>query len=165
MKKILFGLFAVLALTFTSCKDEAGLPGPGDPVDVASEAVGVYTGTWTRTLASDPDNPVIADGSLTITQVPDENGLNQYYVVNVAAECAAIDLTAQSNANINPRYVFFNVAKSEFGNEFSGKITDKRTATMTFNLTITEGRKQYVYRYDFNGTKNGAPAVNPGPAL
>lgn len=160
MKKILFGLFALLAMTLVSCDNKAGLPGPGDPVNVAAAAAGTYNGTWTRTLASNPDNPQVEDGTLVITQVGDE-----FYVVNVVAKCAGIGLDGQANANINPRYVFFNAVKSDFGNEFNGKIVDGNTATMSFSLTVTEGRKQNVYSYEFNGTKSGAAAPEVGPAL
>lgn len=158
MKKILFGLIATLAMTFTSCKDEAGLPGGGDPVNVAAEVKGVYEGTWTKTLDG-TDTVEEGEGTLTLSQP----NADEYYVINVEANCATLPVsydatgkamnTAAANANINPRYVFFNVVKTDFGNEFNGTIVDKKTISMTYSISVKDGRKQYVYVYKFTGVK------------
>jgi len=157
MKKIIFGLFAILALTFTSCKDEAGLPEPGAPVDVAGECSGTYVGTWSYYATSAPDDVFSYDGSLTLAKRGDEN-----YVVSVVANCSHLEATPLdannpwplvAAANINPAYVFFNAVKTPFGNDFSGKITDKKDVTMSFTQSFKIGRKQYVYSFSFVGTK------------
>lgn len=147
MKKILFGLFAILAMTLTSCKDEAGLPGAGDPVNVAGEVAGVYTGTWSRTLNTEPDKPSTAEGTITLTQVDDE-----FYVVTVDSKCADLNVDLSAPANINPRKVFFNSTTTAYGNSFSGKVVDN-AVSLDFTLTVKEGRKQYIYNYSFSGSK------------
>lgn len=148
MKKIVFGLLAVLALTFVSCKDEAGNPDPGAPVNVAGAVEGTYTGTWTRTDAANTENVVTGTGTLAFVQLNDEN-----YVVTVTAKCSELAVDFTANANINPAYVFFNALPTDFGNSFSGRVTDKKDASISFSKTVKEGRKQYTYRYEFSGSK------------
>ncbi len=167
MKKILFSLFAIMALAFTSCDNKAGLPGPGDPVNIAGKVQGVYEGTWTR---SDGTDELVADGEINLVQVDD-----QFYIVNVVSKVAdptfyafkntrvndkgkdedyidykAMDLSAK--ANINPRYVFFNVVASDYGNEFSGKVVGDNIS-MSFNSEVKLGRKSYIFSYTFSGTR------------
>ncbi len=148
MKKIFFGLLAMFAMTFVSCKDEAGNPDPGTPVNVAGAVEGTYTGTWTRTDAANADNVVSGTGTLTFTQYNDEN-----YVVTVNAKCTDLGVDFTANANINPAFVFFNALPTDFGNSFSGRVTEEKDASISFAKTIKEGRKQYTYYYDFSGTK------------
>lgn len=164
MKKILFSLLAVMALTFTSCKDEAGLPGPGDPVNIAGECQGLYEGEWSYVSESTPDDVKTYPGSLTLTQRTTE-GVAENYVVVLDAACAEFTanpldasnpwpLTAP--ANITPAYKFFNALKTPFGNEFNGEVkkTDGQyDVYMTFKQTIKEGRKQFIYTFTFNGTR------------
>lgn len=148
MKKILFSLFAIFALSLTSCKDEAGNPDPGAPVNVAGAVEGTYTGTWTRTDAANAENVVTGTGTLTFVQYNDEN-----YVVTVNAQCSALEIDLTANANINPAYVFFNALPTDFGNSFSGRVTEEKDASISFAKTIRDGRKQYTYYYEFSGTK------------
>lgn len=149
MKKILMLMFAFFAMTLTSCRDEAGNPDPGKPVNIAGEVQGTYVGTWTRTNTSDASvAPQSMEGTLSFTQRGDEN-----YVVIVKAECPGLSIDLSAPANINPAYVFFNAISTEFGNYFSGKIYDKKEAQLSFSLTVKEGRKQIIYEYAFTGFK------------
>lgn len=127
---------AVLAMTVTSCRDDAGVLEPGNPVDIASKVAGTYNGTWTR-VQDGTDKVESFDGSLTFTTVNIDDK-HQYYIVNVKALCEGLKLDAQANANINPVGIFFNSVSTEFGNQFSGKIVDEKDATMEFKLTIKE---------------------------
>lgn len=49
MKNIFKGLLfaAVLGMAFTSCKDEAEIPGRGTPINPEKEIAATYEGTWT----------------------------------------------------------------------------------------------------------------------
>lgn len=149
MKKILFGILAVIAFSLTSCKDEAGNADPGTPVNVAGAVEGTYTGTWTRVESSKPDDIQTGTGTLTFTQLNGEN-----YAVTVVAVCADLDVNYTANANINPAYVFFNSLPTDFGSSFAGRIIDKKDASLKFTKVVKEGRKQYLYDYTFNGTRN-----------
>lgn len=149
MKKILMFMFAIMAMTISSCRDEAGNPDPGAPVNIAGEVQGTYVGTWTRTNTSDETvAPQSMEGTLMFTQRNDE-----YYVVIVKAECPGLSIDLSAPANINPAYVFFNALPTDFGNSFSGKIYDSKEAQLNFKLTVKEGRKQIVYDYAFSGLK------------
>lgn len=157
MKKILFALLAVISLAFSSCNEDPGVLEPGEPVCIAAEVAGTYEGTWSRVLVDSDDEPLQYPGTLTFSQAEAENKDGtvtlQDYIVNVEAVCPDLSLNGTEVANITPTGVFFNVVKTAtFGNEFSGKIANG-VATISFNLTIKENRKQRIYSYTFSGDK------------
>lgn len=157
MKKILFTLLAAVSIILTACNEDPGVLEAGSPVCIAAQVAGTYEGTWTRTLVDSNNEPSQYPGTLTFTQAEAENKDGsvtlQDYIVNVEASCPDLSLSGTEVANISPSGVFFNVVKTAtFGNEFSGKIKND-VATISFSLTIKEGRKQNIYNYTFSGDK------------
>lgn len=150
MKKLLSGIFFLMALGlgFTACSDDdddATYNGAPE-----KETAGTYAGTWTRVDLSD-ESATTASGTLTFeaTETP--------YVTKVTAVCADLDVDNQDVANITyagDKYLYDNQrTPNVFGAPFSGKITLDRVAGITYQITITEGRKKNTYRYSFEGTK------------
>lgn len=141
MKKILFGLFAIMALAFTSCKDEVELVDPGTPQNPEKDCAGVYTGTWTQTV---DDVATTATGSVTITPT------DSAYVCKVTISCPDFELAETAIANITPAHTFFNTMTTDIAASFYGSVnTSDETATINFLRTVKEGRKTTTYYYSF----------------
>lgn len=151
MKKYIYSLFAVLALslTFVACSDDddEGYTSDGHP-EIA--AAGVYSGTWTRIYSGDT---LTAEGTMTVTAT------DSAYCADIAYYCGDFSLDVASVANItyagsSTKFYYGNAASDAngLGANFAGKITEG-TATAMFTITQKVGRKEYVYAYTFEGTK------------
>lgn len=150
MKKLLSGIFFLmsLGLCLTACSDDEEDNNAYSTTCPEIETAGTYTGTWTR--EEDGGGTTTATGTLTF-----EAG--ESYVTTVTAKCDDINVDYQSVANIvfaGNRYAYSNMrANNGFGAVFSGEITTDNVASISFTLTVKEGRKSYVYYYSFEGTK------------
>ena len=151
MKKLVYSLFAVLALglTFVACDDDdddASFSSDGHP-EVAAE--GVYSGTWTRILDEDT---AYAEGTMTVTAT------DSSYCADFAYYCEEFDLDVASVANItyagsSTRFMYSNSTEGNgLGVSFGGIIEDGE-ATAMFTITQKVGRQQYKYAYSFEGSK------------
>lgn len=154
MKKILFALFAVMALVLTSCKDKVEPVDPGTPTNPEKTLAGTYTGTWTRTL-----DGVTETGQGTIVIAPTD----ERYICTVTISCPSLDdsarpainITGTDVANITPARTVFNAFgdAEKIAGVFSGKISEANELTMQFTRSIKEGRKTFTYSYTFEGVK------------
>ena len=154
MRKFIYSLFAVLALscTFVSCSDDDGdAPAPaGNPAEAAA---GTYTGTWTIVVDGDtataPGTVTLAPGDTTfvakLTLASDE------YKIKVGSSNSTRKLKAEEVTNIafagNSKSFSLSNAAGKIGN-FAGKITD---GAVKFYYSSTEkvGRKAYNFNYRF----------------
>lgn len=149
MKNIIKTLILFLVCAgISSCDNSVGYPDPGPAGNPEKDIEGVYTGTWTRTLDG---NSVEGQGSITFT--PGENA----YTTNVAVSCPefGIELNGVANVvNYSEGYKFYNQdAKGNgFGVVFDGRVVNG-IAYIKFTITQKEGRKQYLYNYNFSGGK------------
>lgn len=148
MKKFIYSLFAVLALslTFVSCSDDDddAVAPAGNPAEAAAAT---YSGTWTQVLDGDT---ATAPGTLVIT--PGDTA----FVANVAVSCSDFKVDASEVANIAfagnaTSFVFNNAAGKTLGN-FAGRVTDGKASIM-FSMEQRKGRKRYTYNYTFDGVR------------
>lgn len=165
MKKIIYSLFAVLALccNFVSCSDDdndAAAP-VGNPAS-AEAAVGTYTGTWTVTL---DDQTFTTPGYITVASSETD------FVASIDVKVDPVDFTINNKVNTQsvegttlanicyagPTGTVFNFTNLSDGNgigtNFSGSIIDGN-ATMMFSLSKKISRKNYTFNYRFVGKKN-----------
>ena len=150
MKKIIYSLFVILALscTFVSCSDDDGdAPAPaGNPAEAAA---GTYTGTWCRVLNNDT---VRGEGALTIAPT------DSMYCADFTFEAPTLDLKASSVANIafagadGKSFSFNNTLGADGLGDFYGQITNG-VATVKFSKEVRVGRKRNIYNFSFEGTK------------
>lgn len=150
--KYIKGLFLsiIVCLSFSSCKEEVGLPDNGTPNNPEVASAGTYVGTWTRT--STTGEVLTADGSITLTA-------DDRYVTTVTISCPDIEAidNLSSRANISQNalgYGFLNrLTENGLATPFTGLITSDFVGTMNFRKTVRDGRKSVTYTFDFNGEK------------
>lgn len=145
-------MFALLAVTVTSCREDADLADPGKAGNPEKEVVGTYTGTWTVSW-TDANVDYVEEYPGTVTISAGENAYT--VVVNAVCPDRTTDLTGSANVvKQSPDYKYFNdIAGNPFGTAFSGIVTPQGSATCEFKITQRSGRKSYVFTYKFNGTK------------
>lgn len=158
MKKLLYSLFAVLALscTFVSCSDDNDdAPAPaGNPAEAAAAT---YSGTWTVVLDTDTvttpgtvvlsagDTAFVANVAVDVEPVKMKVGSSMSTISLKASEVTNIAFAGNANS-----FAFVNVGAT-LGN-FSGRITDGN-ANMIFSTQQRVGRKRYTFNYTFEGIK------------
>ncbi len=162
MKKFLYFLFAVLALssTFVACSDDDD-DDPAITGNPATAAAGTYEGTWT--IAGDVDT-VTTNGSIVVaatdsaycadfTFKADEVTMN---ISSTSTSTLSLDATSVANvsyAGSTSEFSFSNSNSSNgLGSAFAGRIDDG-TVTSFFTLTQKVGRATYTFNYSFEGTK------------
>lgn len=152
MKKIIFSLAAMLALScsFISCGD--------DDNDITfsttpeKAAAGTYSGNWT--ITSDTET---VEGTGTITIAPTSTPYNADITIEGSFSTTALNVSATSIANIshaNNGFIFNNNSTNPLGASFTGKIDENGTIGVNFQKEVRVGRKQYKYNYVFWGKKN-----------
>lgn len=145
-------MFALLAVSFSSCRDDADLANPGKPGNPETEVQGTYNGTWTVSWTdANVDYTQDFPGSVTITA-----GEAAYtVVVNAVCPDRETDLTGSANiVKQSSEYKYFNdISGNSFGTTFSGSVTPQGTATCDFKITQRSGRKSIVFTYSFSGSK------------
>ena len=150
MKKILYSMLAVLAVSFgfVSCgdDDEDNIITYSTTAEKASE--GTYSGSWVRVLN---DEVVTYTGTVTLTAT-DSVGYT-----NVTFSCPEASINATSVANIwnaGNGFQFVNqVSSNGLGATFAGRIYDDGKLTTGFTITQKVGRKSYEFVYKFEGNK------------
>lgn len=151
MKNIFKTLFCFLLIVgLASCNEEVGYPDPGPAGNPEKEIAGTYTGTWTKTNAS---NGSVTTGAGTITFTPGDRA----YVTDVKVESAELKIDMQSLANVvnyTEGYMFYNrETKNGFGTVFDGRIV-KGEASIKYSISQKVGLKQTIFNYTFTGVKN-----------
>lgn len=149
MRNIIITFFmAIFCLGISSCSNEVGIPDPGPKGNPEKEIAGTYVGKWTKTL----DNvSTEAPGSITFT--PGERA----YVTDVKVDCPDMDLNFNGLANIvnnSEGYIYYNqeAKQNGFGVTYTGRVI-RGQATIKFIMNVKEGRKQYLYTFEFLGEK------------
>lgn len=152
MKKILFSLLAVLALTACGSKsseEDENIDGPLTSTPEI-EAQGSYIGTFTRILANSATaEPETAEGWLTIT------ASDTAYVAHVRFECQPLGVDAGTVVNISfagKGFVFYNdLASNTLGSPISGRISEDKLTEANFQLKIRQGRSTKTFDINFSG--------------
>ena len=153
MKKFIYSIFAVLALscTLVACGDDKD-----ENISYSTTAEkgseGTYTGTWTRTSDSGVET---FEGSVALAAGASTG------VTNVTFTCAGFSLDAASVANIwhsGHGYQFVNQvsennADNKLGSAFSGAIDADGNLNVAFTVSQRSGRVQVQYKYEFVGKK------------
>ncbi len=150
MKKFIYSIFAVLALSCTlvacgSDDDESA----NFSTSAEQGSAGTYSGTWTRT---GDDGTETFSGSVTLAAA----GSGQ---TNVTFNCPDAELNATSIANVwhaNNGYGFFNQTVSDangLGVSFAGRIDEKGGLSTSFTFSQKVGRKNVEFKYEFIGSK------------
>jgi hypothetical protein len=153
MKKIIYSLAAMLALSFSfvSCGDDDDTI--SFPTTPEKAAAGTYTGSWTVT--SDTET---VEGSGTITLAASSTPYNVDVTIEGSFSTTALNVSTTSIANIahaNNGFVFNNNTDSNpLGAGFTGKIDESGAIGVNFQKEVRVGRKQYKYNYIFVGKKN-----------
>lgn len=153
MKKIIYSLAAMLALSFSfvSCGDDDDTI--SFPTTPEKAAAGTYTGSWTVT--SDTET---VEGSGTITLAASSTPYNVDITIEGSFSTTALNVSTTSIANIahaNNGFVFNNNTDSNpLGAGFTGKIDESGAIGVNFQKEVRVGRKQYKYNYIFVGKKN-----------
>lgn len=153
MKKIIYSLAAMLALSFSfvSCGDDDDTI--SFPTTPEKAAAGTYTGSWTVT--SDTET---VEGSGTITLAASSTPYNVDVTIEGSFSTIALNVSTTSIANIahaNNGFVFNNNTDSNpLGAGFTGKIDESGAIGVNFQKEVRVGRKQYKYNYIFVGKKN-----------
>ncbi len=153
MKKIIYSLAAMLALScsFVSCGDDDDTI--SFPTTPEKAAAGTYTGSWTVT--SDTET---VEGSGTITLAASSTPYNVDVTIEGSFSTTALNVSTTSIANIahaNNGFVFNNNTDSNpLGAGFTGKIDESGAIGVNFQKEVRVGRKQYKYNYIFVGKKN-----------
>jgi hypothetical protein len=153
MKKIIYSLAAMLALSFSfvSCGDDDDTI--SFPTTPEKAAAGTYTGSWTVT--SDTET---VEGSGTITLDASSTPYNVDVTIEGSFSTTALNVSTTSIANIahaNNGFVFNNNTDSNpLGAGFTGKIDESGAIGVNFQKEVRVGRKQYKYNYIFVGKKN-----------
>ena len=153
MKKIIYSLAAMLALScsFASCGDDDDTI--SFPTTPEKAAAGTYTGSWTVT--SDTET---VEGSGTITLAASSTPYNVDVTIEGSFSTTALNVSTTSIANIahaNNGFVFNNNTDSNpLGAGFTGKIDESGAIGVNFQKEVRVGRKQYKYNYIFVGKKN-----------
>lgn len=159
MKKLIYSLFAVLALscTFVACSDDdddAAAPA-GNPAEAAA---GTYTGTWQIILDGDtavtPGTVTLAPGDTAFVakvgvDIPE-------YTIKVNGRDSKRTFSAKEVANIAfagnaNSFVFSNASGVKLGN-FAGRIAEG-SANVYFQTSERVGRKNYTFVYNFVGAR------------
>lgn len=152
MKKLLYSLFAVLALgcAFTACSDDNDDEVINYTTTPEKASAGTYSGTWTRILAT--DSVATSSPGEVVFAATDSIG-----ATDITFTCSDFDLNATSVANVwnsGRGFQFINNLKSNgLGTEFAGRITEDNKLTVGFTISIREGRATNTYYYSFEGTK------------
>lgn len=152
MKKFIYSVLTVFALgcAFTACSDDED-----EVINYSTTAeqasAGTYSGTWTRTLASDATASETYQGTVVLTAT------STVGVTDIAFACPDASLDATSIANVwnsGRGFQFVNNVKSNgLGTEFAGRISEDNVLTAAFTISIREGRATNTYYYSFEGTK------------
>ena len=157
MKKFLFGIFAVAALSlgFVSCDDDDDIDRGTHKTGAASAFAGEYAGLWTIissdgvTIEKDSiDGSVIVAASDTAASI-----------VNITLTCA--DITAingkSTDVNIswkNSNAKFSNPLSSNgIGTLINGEISGDGQLDTKFSLSVRSGRSTVTKFYKFTGNK------------
>ncbi len=149
MKNIIIAFFfAVLSLGIASCSNEVGIADPGPKGNPEKEIAGTYVGKWTKTL-----DDVSTEASGSITFAAGESA----YVTEVKVDCPDMDLNFSGLANIvnnSEGYIYYNqeAKQNGFGVAYTGRVI-RGQATIKFIMNVKEGRKQYLYTFEFLGDK------------
>ena len=153
MKKIIYSLAAMLALScsFVSCGDDDDTI--SFPTTPEKAAAGTYSGNWT--ISSDTET--VGEGEGTITIAPTSTPYNADITIEGSFSTTSLNVNATSIANIshaNNGFVFNNNDKNPLGTSFTGKIDESGVIGVNFVKEVRVGRKQYKYNYVFWGKKN-----------
>ena len=151
MKKIIYSIFAVIALSCTilscSSKDDESI---NYSTSAEQGSAGTYSGTWTRT---GDEGTETFSGSMTLAAGSSTG------VTNVTFSCPEAELNATSVANVwhaNYGYQFFNQTASSangLGVSFAGRIDEAGNIAASFTISQKVGRKNYQFKYEFIGKK------------
>ncbi len=151
MKRFIYSIFAVIALscTFVACGSD-----DDESINFSTTAeqgsAGTYTGTWVQV---GPDGTASYSGTVTLAAGSTTG------VTNVTFSCPESKLNATSVANVwhsNRGYQFCNQVTSDangLGASFAGRISESGTLNTSFTISQKVGRKNYEFKYEFNGTK------------
>lgn len=156
MKKIVKSIFLlfVVAVSFSSCRDDYEMPDPGAPCNPEKEVAGTYTGTWTRTNAANGE-VIEKPGTLTLSS----DTAAYVSIVSASAEDLELGLKADySVANImkdsSGSYTLVNPTKGNpFGCTFTATVSADKQATMEYSAITRSGRKEIEFMFKFSGAK------------
>lgn len=153
MKKFIYSIFAVLALscTLVACGDDKD-----ENISYSTTAEkgseGTYTGTWTRTSDSGVET---SEGTVAFVAGASTG------VTNVTFTCAGFSLDATSVANIwhsghgyqFVNQVYENNPDNKLGVAFSGAVDADGNLKTSFTISQRNGRKLVEFKYEFVGKK------------
>ncbi len=151
MKRFIYSVIAVLTLgcTFVACGSD-----DDENINFSTTAeqgsAGTYSGTWVQV---GPDETVSYSGTVTLAAGSSTG------VTNVTFSCPDAKLDATSVANVwhsNYGYQFCNQVVSTangLGAGFAGRISESGALNTSFTISQKVGRKNYEFKYEFNGTK------------
>ncbi len=143
---------ALICLSFTSCRDDAELPGRGPVVHPEIETAGTYTGNWTRVDLS-TNEEVVVPGTITLT------ASDRAYVSQINVNSPGIDLDRTAMCNVSAfsnGYWFYNTdPNTDIKGQFKGTISLQGEIDIYFQNSFKEGRKTITYTYSFTGVKAG----------
>ncbi len=164
MKNIFKGLLfaAVLGIAFTSCKDEAEIPGRGTPINPEKEIAATYEGTWTFVKKVDAtETTTTYDGKMIVSA-------GEYaYTAGIELDCPALatDCPAfaegvKAAANVNKLSSgIINYYNSLNDNAFSynldlvnimdGSITNLRVISPFYGKVTPEGAIDFFIQYSY----------------
>ena len=153
MKKILYSMMAVLALscTFVACGSD-GDDTPTYTTTAEKASAGTYSGIFTRT---DVDGKAESfDGTITLTPT-DSVGCTD---VTFLCTDASLDKTAVANvANAGQGFKFVNnQASNGLGAKFSGQISGTGVLTAAFTINQRVGRSTTTFFYTFEGARGAS---------
>lgn len=153
MKKVLFPLLAILALTACGNKENEEEYTDYPPTSTPEiEAQGSYVGTFTRILVNSATaEPESAEGQLIIT------ASDTAYVAHAQFECEPLGISAGTVVNISfagKGFVFYNdLPGNTLGSPISGRISEDRLTQASFQLKIRQGRSTKTFDISFSGGK------------
>lgn len=150
MKKFIYSIFAVLALscTFVACGSDDD-ENPNFSATAEQGSAGTYSGTWTRT---GDDGTETFSGTITLAAAGSG-------ITSVTFSCPDAEIYATSVANVwhaNNGYGFVNQIVSsanELGVAFTGRIDEKGAIAASFTFSQKVNRKNVEFMYEFIGNK------------
>lgn len=154
MKKILYSLFALLAMcnvVTSCCNDDIDWNRGTHSTRPEATAAGTYNGTWEVINTDGVTSEGTFDGSVTIAAG------SSAYTINVTTTCSEVEAaTGETSANIawsnDDQKIFSTVKNGTLATTINGEIVSG-FLNMKFSKSVRSGRTTVTKFYQFKGRK------------